>query len=207
LQVGPKFRWWRCEVCVDAGQLPGVDLTSAEHVRFCALFEAHYAAVFRYARRRVADDLAADVASEVFVVAWRRLGEVPLEPLPWLYGVARRVVANQRRGQERALRLSERVAVHAGAAQREQRRRGDPGEAVTASVSFATAFGRLSVDDREVLALVAWEGLGAREVAAVLGCSVAAVTMRVHRARRRLRGSLACEIEEDWDGPVDLDSA
>ena len=161
------------------------------------MYSEHYVAIFKYARRRVVEDVAYDVAEEVFIVAWRRLSEIPSDPLPWLYGVARNVVANHRRGADRAVRLNHRlmVAASVGAADRSQR--GDPAETVTESITLAGAFDRLSPDDQEVLGLVVWEGLDAREASMVLGCSVSAVTMRVTRARRRLRDHLKHEAEED----------
>jgi RNA polymerase sigma-70 factor (ECF subfamily) len=66
--------------------------------RFSRLFEAHYALVLAFAARRVGRDQADEVTAETFLVAWRRLDAVPVEPLPWLYGVARNVVLRPRRG-------------------------------------------------------------------------------------------------------------
>ena len=163
--------------------------------RFRTLYEAQYSAVFRYARRRISADLAADTTSEVFLVAWRRLPEVPSDPLPWLYAVARRVVANQRRSAVRFGQLADRVFANATTASAQNVDGVE--ETVTSSVAFAAALSRLSDDDREVLGLVAWEGLGARDAAVVLGCSVTAVTMRLHRARRRLRAQLESTAEEN----------
>jgi RNA polymerase sigma factor (sigma-70 family) len=157
------------------------------------LFEANWAAVERYARRRVDEAAAADVAAEVFVVAWRRLDEVPPDPVPWLYGVARRLVANQRRGSQRADRLVERIGSVLIAERGARALRLDPADTVAASMAFAAAFDRLSEPDREVLGLVVWEGLDARRAAAALGCGVAALGMRLTRARRRLRVLLSEE--------------
>src|SRR6202012_2965598 len=97
----------------------------------------------RYARRRVAPDLAADVAAEVFVIAWRRLADLPESPLPWLYGVARRVVANQIRAEGRAARLQDRIS-----AQPVPIGGSDPAVEVTASLTLAAAFDRLTPEDR-----------------------------------------------------------
>jgi RNA polymerase sigma-70 factor, ECF subfamily len=185
-----------CEDPTPAGHSQGVEVVQAvAEERFRTLYEAYYLAVFRYARRRISADLAADAASEVFLVAWRHLPEVPPDPLPWLYAVARRVVANQRRGAARFGRLPDRV--FANAATTSAHKVAGVEETVTSSMAFAAAFNRLSDDDREVLGLVAWEGLGARDAAMVLGCSVTAVTMRLHRARRRLRAALESIAEEN----------
>lgn len=153
--------------------------------RFRQIYEAYYGAVSAYARRRLPDgDLAQDAVSETFLVAWRRLGDVPAgsDTLPWLYGVARRVIANQRRGNQRRSELSNRLA-------RESR----PGREVDAGVLFdderrtvLSALGRLREGDQEILRLSVWEELSHREIGLVVGCSEATVAVRLHRARNRL---------------------
>ncbi|SCG57442.1 RNA polymerase sigma-70 factor, ECF subfamily [Micromonospora echinaurantiaca] len=153
--------------------------------RFTALYERYYDDVERYVRRRAADIAVRDVVAEVFLVAWRRFGEVPSEPLPWLYGVARRVLANEIRGLQRGRRLVEWVAANAVGVV------GDHADEVIGRVTVAVAFERLPESDREVLRLVAWEGLGMRDAAAAAGCSMAAFAMRLHRARRRLHRELS----------------
>src|SRR5918911_48988 len=78
--------------------------------RFARLYEEHSGRVLAYALRRAAPDVAADVVAETFLVAWRRFDDVPAEPLPWLLGVARRVLANRRRSERRLERVRERAA-------------------------------------------------------------------------------------------------
>jgi RNA polymerase sigma-70 factor (ECF subfamily) len=143
---------------------------------FRSLFSRHYGAVFGYAARRVGWDDAGDAAAEVFTVAWKKIRSVPdgSEALPWLYGVARRVVSNHRRSQRRRERLDVRVAV-----QPTPRVEHDP-------AGFDAALESLSDDDREVLMLAAWEGLSPEEMGRVLGCSANAASVRLHRARGRL---------------------
>ena len=151
-----------------------------------AVFEANFPALLGYALRRTASAPdAADVASETMLVAWRRFDEMPGggETRLWLYGVARRVLANHHRGEERRERLgakfAERLAdATAGA---------DPACASDLDATVRAALAGLSPQDREVLALTAWEGLAPREVAAVLGLSPDVVRTRLHRARGRLR--------------------
>ncbi|WP_238176655.1 RNA polymerase sigma factor [Kribbella albertanoniae] len=148
-------------------------------VRFEELFTCHHDDVLRYFVRRLdirAD--AADLVAETFLVAWRRLDDVPKgEILPWLYGVARRVLSNHRRGESRRHGLADRL-------------RDDLRTAVPApepvSVEAAEVFQQLSDTDREVLSLAAWEGLDTTQLAAALGCSRNAAMVRLHRARRRL---------------------
>lgn len=152
--------------------------------RFEAMWTAHHPAVVAYARRRAPQATADEVASEAFAVAWRRLRDVPADPLPWLLGVARRVLANRRRGERRALALAGRIGAFPAVAAP------DPADLVGSDHGLREAFAALSDRDREVLALVAWEGLEAREVAVVLGVPAAMASARIHRARARLRRGL-----------------
>ncbi len=149
--------------------------------RFRALFARHYPAVFRYAGRRLGREEAADAAAEAFTVAWRKIAHIPPEPetLPWLYGVARRVVANAERGRRRRERLVARAADEVA----EAAPQADP-------AGVLSALAGLRPDDREVLRLAAWEGLDPREMGLVLGCSPNAAAIRLHRARRRLEEAL-----------------
>jgi RNA polymerase sigma-70 factor (ECF subfamily) len=147
-------------------------------VRFERLHAVNSADIAVYALRRADAETAKDVVAETFTVAWRRLDEIPEEPLPWLYGVARRVLANQRRSATRfaALRL---------------RLEPEPTPPLeVADRGLAQAMNRLEESDRELLMLVAWEGLSPAEAAAVLDCPAAACRVRLHRARRRLAASL-----------------
>ena len=153
--------------------------------RFQAIYDAHYGAVAAYARRRAADPVdVQDAVSETFTIAWRRLGEVPdaEAALPWLYGVARRVMANQRRGNRRRAELSNRL------------RSQQPGTveietevvAVDERRIVLAALARLRHADQEILRLAVWEELPHRDIARILGCGEAAVAVRLHRARNRL---------------------
>jgi RNA polymerase sigma-70 factor (ECF subfamily) len=123
--------------------------------------------------------LADDVAAETFAVAWRRAGDVPEEPLPWLLGVARRVLSTQRRSGARRDRLRRRV-LETSPPPFPPETEGRVGEALS----------RLSERDREAILLIAWEGLAPRQAAAVLGMTPGAFSVRLHRARRRLRAGL-----------------
>lgn len=155
---------------------------------FDALYAAHRDDVWRYLRRRTTDPATSeDLATEVFVTAWRRRAELPADPLPWLYGVARRVLANDRRAAGRRDALAERVGGHTGG------HTADHAEAVAARDAIAGALGALSASDRELVLLVAWEGLSLEEAARALGCRRGTAAVRLHRARRRLRTALVAE--------------
>ena len=154
--------------------------------RFEGLFRENYAAVRGYALRRAAPEAAQDVVAETFLVAWRRLDDVPDDALPWLYGVARRVLANQRRTASRGAALERRLAgAETGSSPL------DPGETAGDSELMRLALDRLSADSREALMLVAWHGLTPARAARAAGCSRATFAVRLHRARARLAAELA----------------
>jgi RNA polymerase sigma factor (sigma-70 family) len=178
----------------DAGVEP-IDATRDQlsdrlaEARFRHLYAEHGREILAYALRRVSDpEDAADVLAETFLVAWRRAEDVPPgeQARLWLYGVARRALANQRRGERRRERLGERLRADLAPAL------ADPPE--LPGPDALAALGRLGPDDRELLRLSAWEELSPAELAKVLGISAVAARSRLHRARRRLRRAL---IEED----------
>jgi RNA polymerase sigma factor (sigma-70 family) len=147
--------------------------------RLEAIFREHYEAVLAYARRRAPAEVADDVAAETFAIAWRKAGQIPREPLPWLLGVARRVLSTQRRSTQRRTRLRQRLLQTA-----------EPMPIDTVDARLGEALSRLSERDREALLLVAWEGLAPREAATVVGLTQTGFSVRLHRARRRLRAAL-----------------
>jgi RNA polymerase sigma-70 factor (ECF subfamily) len=153
--------------------------------RFSGLYEEHYEHVLRYALRRTDAEMARDVAAETFTVAWRRMEQLPAEPLPWLYGVARRALANELRGQHRRDRLTSRLELAASVAG-VPTLQPDHAEEVTTFTHIRATMAKLSPRDQEVLQLIAWEDLDIADAAKVLGCSNTACKVRLHRARRRL---------------------
>lgn len=160
------------------------DLTT----RFEALYTATFTQVLGFAARRCgSSEDAADVAAETFAIAWRRIGAVPAgdDARLWLYGVARNVLANHRRKVARRQDLNAALAAEL-AVRRPPSAEDDAGAGVVGQV-----FRSLPDADREVLSLVAWEGLDAGEIARVLGCSRNAARIRLHRARRRLARDLS----------------
>ncbi len=151
--------------------------------RFEALYRACYQDLLGYALRRVdRPESAADVVADTFLVAWRRIDEIPDEQArPWLFGVARNVLANHQRADRRRADLGARLRQElAGATTVEP----------AVPPEIAHAFRALPEGDREVLRLVAWEGLTADDLAVALGCSVNAARIRLHRARRRFAEAL-----------------
>ncbi|HEX3225010.1 MAG TPA: sigma-70 family RNA polymerase sigma factor [Gaiellaceae bacterium] len=144
--------------------------------RFDEIYAEHVDAVRVYVRRRAPESLVDDVVADVFVVALRRIDDVPRNALPWLYAVARKTLANERRKQSRTIPLTPEVSY-------EPEPVGDS--------QLAAAFAALSDADREILRLVAWEGLSLREAARVLECSPVACRVRYHRAKSRLASRLA----------------
>lgn len=148
--------------------------------RFEAAFSDNYDAIVGYALRRTDPDSAQEVVAETFLVAWRRVDDLPAEPRPWLYGIARRVLANHRRGAARREALTALLTEHPHV--------DDPPDG-----RVLEALASLRSTDREALMLTAWDGLDRREAAAALGCSPATFAVRLHRARRRLVRELADE--------------
>lgn len=156
--------------------------------RFEAVYRATYDQILGYAVRRCdSPEDAADVVAETFAIAWRRVERLPEgdEARLWLYGVARNVLANHRRGavrrQNRSVQLDLDVAdLYA-----------DTPEGSVELGAIARTFRQLSDDDRELLSLVAWEGLDHGQIASVLDISRNAVRIRLHRARKRFSKALA----------------
>ncbi len=157
---------------------------------FTALYEDQAGAVHRYAARRSNAETADEVVAQVFAVAWRRRASMPEDPVPWLYGVPRRVLADQRRGAARRRRLRERLRIQSGPSVEDDRT-----SLCSQDAALDQAIGQMSPLDREALLLTYWEDLAPADVAAVLGCSQAALAVRLHRARRRLRKRMEAAAE------------
>jgi RNA polymerase sigma-70 factor, ECF subfamily len=161
--------------------------------RFESCFREHHARLLAFAMRRVSGrETAEEVVADTFAVAWRRRDCIPEGPLPWLYAIAENVIADQYRSTRRRHDLGLRLAHEA----RADAPGSDPAESLASRDAFAAAFAHLAEQEREVLRLVAWDGLDVREAARVLGCSPGAFRVRLHRARRKLAKRL------DTPGPV-----
>jgi RNA polymerase sigma-70 factor (ECF subfamily) len=153
--------------------------------RFTEMYAAHHEQVYAYAVSRAGRQLADDVVSETFLVAWRRLSTVPETPLPWLLVTARNVVHGRYRAEVRQASLAAELRAWVDEAD------ADVADGVAERAAVLAALARLSEGDRELLTLVAWQGLSNREAARVVGCSVATFFVRLHRARKRLEDAMA----------------
>jgi RNA polymerase sigma-70 factor (ECF subfamily) len=154
--------------------------------RFATLYTESYGAVHAYASRRAGAEAADEIAAETFLVAWRRFDSLPSEPLPWLYGVARNVVLRHFAATGRQQLTRAALAHEPTWRQPDASDIDDP--------RLWQAWGQLSLADREVLALVAWEELSVADAARALGCSAPVFSVRLHRARRRLERLLTAAV-------------
>jgi RNA polymerase sigma factor (sigma-70 family) len=164
--------------------------------RFSELYRARYEAVLRYALRRTDPETARDVVAETFLVAWRRLDAVPADQAqatPWLYGVARNVLANANRSQRRTDRVTAKLSQ-----ERPVEYAPDTVRAIIERARLERALAKLTPADQEALRLVGWEQLDLAEAALAMGCSRSTMAVRLHRARRRLERALRTADYEGW---------
>ncbi|MEX2280419.1 MAG: sigma-70 family RNA polymerase sigma factor [Acidimicrobiia bacterium] len=155
---------------------------SGRRHRFEQLAAEVYEPVQRYVRRRAAADAVDDIVADTMLTLWRRLDDVPPNArLPWAYGVARRTLANHRRAASRHLRLVRRAQAE---------RPVPPSADIPFDAELQTALDGLADSDRELLGLWAWEQLDASEIAAVLGLTPNAASIRLHRAKKKLADNL-----------------
>jgi RNA polymerase sigma-70 factor (ECF subfamily) len=166
--------------------------------RFTAIYYTHHPQVYAYAVSRAGRDLADDVVGDTFLIAWRRLAAVPPTPLPWLLGVARNVLRERFRAEVRRASLAAELRAWVEEAHN------DVAEGVTEKAAMLAALAQLGEDDRELLTLVAWHGLHAREAAHVIGCSTATYFVRLHRARKRLEQALSNPARAARHAPITL---
>jgi RNA polymerase sigma-70 factor (ECF subfamily) len=161
-----------------------------ERERFNQLWLDHKVSVEKFLRRRLSEQDADDCLQEVFAVAWNKLASVPKDtPLPWLYTVAQNTIRNRNRSLGRGEALRIRLAAQPALSS-------DFAEDHAHLDKFARAWEQLSGTDQEALILIAWDELSAAQAAGVLGISRTAFSLRLMRARKRLRALLG-EVEED----------
>lgn len=164
----------------------------ADDVRFRHLYDGNLDPLRRYCFRRLPADQVDDAVAEVFLVAWRRMSDVPDgdEARLWLYGIARNVVRNQRRSNRRQLRLASKVR------RTDTQVAPDPGVEVVRRADYQETLDCLATlreGDQEVLRLAAWEELKPAEIGDVLGVAPHAVSARLSRARDRLAKAMHME--------------
>ncbi len=157
--------------------------------RFQEIYQSHQRHVLAYFLRRTDATSARDGAAEAFLVAWRRIADVPTgdSTLPWLYGVSRKVLANQRRSRDRHAALGKKLTT-VGAPE-------EPSPEVVVlrraeDEEMLDAVAQLRPEDQEVLRLTVWEELPHAQVGEVLGTSAHAVTQRLHRITKQLARDL-----------------
>jgi RNA polymerase sigma-70 factor (ECF subfamily) len=171
---------------------------------FRRLYDATYPRLAAYARRRLPVGEADDALAEVYLVAWRRFEDIPSgdEALLWLYGVARRVISQDRRSERRRGRLQAKLtAVESpGAASATDTEQADERMAIQSALAL------LREHDRELLRLSQWEDLNHEELARVFHCTTNAIAIRLHRAHRRFSQALR-EIESDAGEPLSGESS
>ncbi|MDY0912287.1 RNA polymerase sigma factor [Rathayibacter festucae] len=145
-----------------------------DHDVFEDLYAANVTDLLRFVRRRAPEHLVDDVVAETFLVAWRRRRDLPSPPRPWLFATASNVLRNALRRETREQLVAARVwlpdAVDVDS---------------SAEIDALNALRSMSEADQEVLSLHVWEDLSDAEAAKVLGCSRAAFSMRLSRAKRR----------------------
>jgi RNA polymerase sigma-70 factor (ECF subfamily) len=152
-----------------------------DHRRFTDMYDEYRQRVWAYVVSRAGRQIADEVVSETFAIAWRRLDDVPERPLPWLIGVARNVLRENVRAQARRDSLQAELRAWT---------EGDHAELVAERLEVLRALAALSEDDRELLLLVAWHDLTLKQAAEAVGCGQATFRVRLHRARRRLARAL-----------------
>lgn len=147
------------------------------------MYTRSYGSIHAYGSRRAGPDAADEIAAETFLVAWRRFDAIPAAPLPWLYGVARKIVMRDYQSRRRQQRVRDALT--------HERSEPWPDREDSESIAIQNAWAQLRPADREVMALGAWEELSVAEAAHALGCSPAVFSVRLHRARRRVERLLA----------------
>ncbi len=157
--------------------------------RFAAVYQANVRLIYAYFLRRLSPDLADDAVAETFLAVWRRIDDLPSGDgeLAWIYGVAYKVLGNQRRSQFRSRRLAQRLSglrVTQVVAVEDQIVKGQEIDRVHQAAA------RLRDVDREILRMSLWEELPYADIAKILNTTTEAVKQRAYQARRKLSREL-----------------
>lgn len=163
--------------------------------RFSAIYDAHRNRVWAFVVTQAGRQIADEVVNETFVVAWRRLADIPDPPLPWLLGVARNLLRANFRAHARHEAIVAELRSWTDPASQQA---ADIGETVAERLALLSALATLAAGDRELLVLTAWQGLTTQEAAKVTGSTPAAIRVRLHRARKRLKQALSAAGTPPW---------
>lgn len=165
---------------------------------FATLFRRHNRVVYNFAFRSTASwSLAEDITQATFTTLWRRARQGTVEPLqrnsavPILLAMARHEVLNATRGDHRRLRLIHKIGDQAP---RHDSNVSDWLEQEAAMARVRTVLNRLPDNQRAVIELVVWSGLGIAECAQALNVPVGTVKSRLSRAKRRLATTEVAEL-------------
>jgi RNA polymerase sigma-70 factor, ECF subfamily len=153
------------------------------HARLEQIMREVVEPVRRYLARRTDAATADDVLSETLVVLWRRIDDVPDDPIPWAIGIARLQLANAQRAARRQARLAAKVAST-------DPPQPAPDHAASDTGYILDAIARLKPAEAELVRLWAWDDLDLEQIAQILGVSTNAATIRLHRARKKLKDLL-----------------
>jgi RNA polymerase sigma-70 factor, ECF subfamily len=167
--------------------------------RFAALFDRHYRHIYAYAARRLGNDLAEDVASETFLIAFDRRDGYDVaraDARPWLYGIASNLIARHGRAETRRYQALARLGPDAPVEAHDDLVAGRIDAGVSRGL-LARALQRLPQSERDVLLLVAWAGLSRQEAAVALDIPAGTARSRLHRARQEMRLALGAGPEGD----------
>lgn len=153
--------------------------------RFAEIYESYNRHVRAYCRRRTSADRVDDAVADTFLTAWRRIDGVPdgEDALPWLYGVAYKVLSHQWRRRSRKQKLAQKLQ-SIGVEQTTA-----PEELVLVrdeSRQVLEALKRLKPTDKEILLMAAWEGMSHSDISAALGINPGAVRQRFYQAKKNL---------------------
>lgn len=178
--------------------------TDGDDQAFSLFFRRHVDAVTRYGFRRCAtpEDVA-DLVGECFLIALQAAGRYRPETdtaLPWLFGISRRLVAKQRRRLASGRRLFLKASnVFPHFTECEEDAVASALDAASQRPALEAALARLSPSEREVLELVAYDGLSPTEAAVTLGITPNAARLRLSRARKTVKFSLAADSLVTYD--------
>jgi RNA polymerase sigma-70 factor (ECF subfamily) len=174
-----------------------------EPEHFAVIYDRYFIEIYRYVASRLGPDIADDVASETFLVAFGkrdRLDPRRGQVKPWLYGIATILVGQHRRQETRRYRAFSRAGRGLlASAESHDERVASTVAAERLSAELATALAELAQGDRDALLLAAISELSHQEIALALDIPTGTVGSRLNRARRKLRQALG-ETQSSTDG-------